>query len=50
MEETTLLKLDKVEICREENIKRNMQKRQAFSAEDGWIGVQRKIQHHQGGP
>ena len=34
------------EICREENIKRNMQKRQAFSAEDGWIGVQRKIQHH----
>ena len=38
------------EICREENIKRNMQKRQAFSAEDGWIGVQRKIQHHQGGP
>lgn len=34
------------EICREENIKRNMQKRQAFSAEDGWVGVQRKIQHH----
>lgn len=34
------------EICREENIKRNMQKRQAFSTEAGWVGVQKKIQHH----
>lgn len=34
------------EICREENIKLNMQKRQAFSTENGWVGVQRKIQHH----
>lgn len=34
------------EICREENIKRNMQKRQAFSTEVGWVGVQKKIQHH----
>ena len=34
------------EICREENIKLNMQKRQAFSTEDGWAGVQRKMQHH----
>ncbi len=34
------------EICREENIKLNMQKRQAFSTEDGWEGVQRKMQHH----
>lgn len=35
-----------LEICREENIKRNMQKRQAFSTEVGWVGVQKKIQHH----
>lgn len=35
-----------LEICREENIKRNMQKRQAFSTEAGWVGVQKKIQHH----
>lgn len=34
------------EICREENIKLNMQKRQAFSTENGWVGVQKKIQHH----
>lgn len=34
------------EICREESIKRNMQKRQAFSTEAGWVGVQKKIQHH----
>lgn len=34
------------EICKEENIKQNMQKRQTFHAEDGWEGVQRKIQHH----
>lgn len=34
------------EICREENIKQNMQKRQTFHAEDGWEGVQRKIQRH----
>ena len=30
------------EICKEENIKQNMQKRQTFHAEDGWEGVQRK--------
>lgn len=35
-----------LEICREENIKRSMQKRQAFSTEAGWVGVQKKIQHH----
>ena len=34
------------EICKEENIKQNMQKRQTFHAEDGWEGVQRKIQRH----
>ncbi len=34
------------EICCEENIKLNMQKRQAFSTEDGWVGLQKKIQHH----
>ena len=34
------------EICEEENIKQNMQKRQTFHAEDGWEGVQRKIQRH----
>lgn len=34
------------DICREENIKRNIQKRQAFSTEAGWVGVQKKIQHH----
>ena len=34
------------EICKEENIKQNMQKRQTFHAEDGWKGVQRKIQRH----
>lgn len=34
------------EICKEENIKQNMQKRQTFYAEDGWEGVQRKIQRH----
>ena len=32
------------EICKEENIKQNM--RQTFHAEDGWEGVQRKIQRH----
>ena len=35
------------EICKEENIKHNMQKRQTFHTEDGWEGVQRKIQRHQ---
>ena len=34
------------EICKEENIKQNMQKRQTFHTEDGWEGVQRKIQRH----
>ena len=34
------------EICKEENIKQNIQKRQTFHAEDGWEGVQRKIQRH----
>ena len=34
------------EICKEENINQNMQKRQTFHAEDGWEGVQRKIQRH----
>ncbi len=34
------------EICKEENIKQNMQKRQTFHAEDGWEGVQRKIRRH----
>ena len=34
------------EICKEENIKQNMQKRQTFHAADGWEGVQRKIQRH----
>ena len=34
------------EICKEENIKQNMQKRQTFHAEDGWEGVQRKVQRH----
>mgnify|MGYP001385196098 FL=1 len=34
------------EICKEENIKQNMQKRQTFHAENGWEGVQRKIQRH----
>ena len=34
------------EICKEENIKQNMQKRQTFHAEDGWERVQRKIQRH----
>ena len=34
------------EICKEENIKQNMQKRQTFHAEDGWEGVQRKIHRH----
>ena len=34
------------EICKEENIKQNMQKRQTSHAEDGWEGVQRKIQRH----
>ena len=34
------------EICKEENIKQNMQKRHTFHAEDGWEGVQRKIQRH----
>jgi len=34
------------EISKEENIKQNMQKRQTFHAEDGWEGVQRKIQRH----
>jgi len=34
------------EICKEENIKQNMQKRQTFHVADGWEGVQRKIQRH----
>lgn len=34
------------EICKEENIKRNLQKRQSFHLEDGWEGVQKKIQRH----
>ena len=34
------------EICKEENIKQNMLKRQTFHAEVGWEGVQRKIQRH----
>ena len=37
------------EICKEENIKQNMQKRQTFHTEDGWEGVQRKIQRHRFG-
>lgn len=31
------------EICQEGNMMRNIQKRQDFSTEAGWIGVQRKI-------
>lgn len=34
------------EICKEENIKQNVRKRQTFHVEDGWEGVQRKIQRH----
>lgn len=34
------------QICAEENIKRNTQKRNSFDVGNGWEGVQKKIQQH----
>lgn len=34
------------EICKEDNLKQNLQKRQSFHLDEGWQGVQRKIQRH----